>query len=58
MLESCLLLKVDRVQTKLTQADAGRALTMTLVDTLKSAQNDLRRAHGQLAQRYIVFVPH
>lgn len=42
---------MERLQTKLEQAEAEQALTMTLVDTLKSAQNDVVRAHGQVTQR-------
>ena len=42
---------MERLQTKLEQAEAEQALTMTLVDTLKSAQNDVVRAQGQVNQR-------
>ncbi|CAM9298407.1 unnamed protein product, partial [Sphacelaria rigidula] len=43
--------RLGHLQSKLVQAEAGRALTTTLMETLKSAQNDLRRAHGQVSQR-------
>eukprot|EP00752_Nemacystus_decipiens_P015660 g13975.t1 len=44
--------QIDRLEAKLRQADNERSLTMSLVDTLKSAQDDLRAAHAQVSQRY------
>lgn len=46
-------LQAEKLKSKLAQAEAGQTLTMKLVETLKSAQNDLRTAHGQVAQRFV-----
>ncbi|CAM9791864.1 unnamed protein product [Scytosiphon promiscuus] len=44
--------QVKGLEDELGQAEAGRAMTMTMLETLKSAQNDLRTAHGRVSQRY------
>ncbi|CBN78583.1 hypothetical protein Esi_0132_0047 [Ectocarpus siliculosus] len=43
---------IESLEAELAKAEAGRALTMSLVETLKSAQNDLRASHAQVSQRY------
>ncbi|CAM9753594.1 unnamed protein product, partial [Ectocarpus sp. 12 AP-2014] len=44
--------QIESLEAELAKAEAGRALTMSLVETLKSAQNDLRASHAQVSQRY------
>lgn len=60
--EACLYVRrhlplpqIERLETKLTQADNERSLTMSLVGTLKSAQNDIRGAHAQVSQRWVLY---
>ncbi|CAM9400664.1 unnamed protein product [Ectocarpus sp. 4 AP-2014] len=44
--------QIESLEAELAKAEAGRALTMSLVETLKSAHYDIRASHAQVSQRY------